>query len=158
ETDEQHQERIQCLESIVCMVFKKSGVQQCVRFPSDDTAVAFAGNLEEPELYLELDWQKANQQTFLIASLDDEVSWQEQDFESRKDFCQNITDFISQRVNATIKTVTESIKHKSMKITVYKMDNNGDWQLLSEDFVNYRLVRPFITKNGTEEIVKTYRI
>ncbi len=157
-TDEQHQEIIQCLEDIIRMVFEKSCVQKCVRFPSDDTAVAFSGNLDRPELYLTLELQKYNKQKFIYASLDDEYSWQEWDFKSRLDFCQNISDFISQRVNSKIKIVTERIKHKSIKITVYKMDTNGNWQLLSEDFENHTIVKPFITKSGTEETIKAYQI
>ena len=156
--NEQHNELVQCLEGIICTVFEKSGVQKCIRFPSDDTAVAFAGNIEEPELYLTLEWQKYNKQKYLYASLDNEYSWGEWDFADRNDFCQNLAEHISQRVNSKIKTVTEKTKHESIRITVYKMDKSGEWQLISEDYSDHKLIRPFVTENRIEETIKDYHI
>ena len=140
------------------MVFEKSGVQKCIRFPSDDTAVAFSGNIENPELYLTLDRQKYNKQKYIYASLDDEYSWHEWDFADRNDFCTSIAEHISERVNSEIKTVTEKVKNKNIRITVYKMNDSGDWQLISEDFSDHKLIRPFIVKEGTEEVIKEYRL
>ena len=159
ETDEQHKEIVQCLEKIVCDVFGRTGVSKCVRLPSDDTSIAFSGSREEPELHLTLEWQRYDRRKYIIyASLDDECSWFEWNFADRSDFCESIADHIAERVDSTIRTVTEKVKHKSIRTTVYKMTESGEWQLISDDFADQRQIRHFITEDSIEETVKEYRI
>ena len=59
------------------------------------------------ELMLQISTQKYERKKYLYASLDDEVSWHEWDFGSIYEFENNIIEYIANRVNRTIKTVTE---------------------------------------------------
>ena len=74
------------------------------------------------ELMLEICTQKCDGKKYLYASLDDEVSWQEWDFDSLDEFENNIIEYIVNRVNRTIKTVIKKVKHKSYQETIYYLD------------------------------------
>ena len=157
-TEEQHRELVQCLENIISTVFEKTGVPTCIRLPQNDTAVAFAGDIRQPKLWLELESVKYNKQHYIRASLDDLVAWNEWEHADRNAFLQNIAEYIAPRVNATIKTVIERIKHKSIRETVYKKDEDGRWVLLEDECEDHILIRPFLSESRTEETIEVYQI
>ncbi len=78
-----------------------------VDFIEKDGWIAFSGSFQNPELLLTLSIMKTDGKHYLYADIDDEISWQEWDFENQEDFENAIVEYISPLVNRTIITVTE---------------------------------------------------
>lgn len=76
----------------------------------DEFTVAFAGSIDNMKLMLEIGTQKYAGKKYLYASLDDEVSWCELDFDDLNEFENDIVEYIAKRVNRTIKTATPKSK------------------------------------------------
>lgn len=144
-----------CYDNIKIKVANKCGVAE---FIEKDGCIAFSGSSEKPELLLTISAMKTEGKFYLYADIDDELSWQEWDFESQEDFENDIVEYIAPLVNRTIKTVTEKKKHKYIKTSRYYLNNNNEWILINEDVINYLLIRLFITKNSTKEELKSYKI
>ena len=72
-----------------------------------DNAIAFSGTSKQPKLLLEISTQKSGGQKYLYASVDDEASWQEWDYDSYDEFSADIARYINARIGRTVKTVTE---------------------------------------------------
>jgi len=109
---------------------------------------------------LEICTQKYDGKKYLYASVDDEVSWQEWDFDNVTEFENNIINHVSNRVNRTIKTVIQKEKHKRYQVSIYNLDEaTGGWVLIEEDETDNGLVC-FIAANKTEtvETIKTYKL
>ena len=120
--------------------------------------MAFAGSKDNMQLMLEISTQKSKGKNFLYASVDDDVSWQEWDFENLSEFENNIIEYISNRVNRTIKTVAE-VSKEIVRVSSYYLDENGQWicfdeQSSSDKFACYIMSR--LTKS--EETIKTYKL
>ena len=154
--DEDIQREKDCVVRIKQAVSKKSGIENFIDY--DDFTVAFAGSKDNMELMLEISTQKCDGKKYLYASLDDEVSWQEWDFDNLDEFENNIIDHIANRVNRTIKTVTE-VKNKSFRIASYYLDENGEW-ICFEDHSSDSKWFCFIIAHLTEssETIKTYKL
>ena len=107
---------------------------------------------------MEIITQKYDGQKYLYASVDDEVSWQEWDFDNIDEFIRNISEYISNRVNRTIKTVTE-VSNKSFRIASYYLNEDGEW-VCFEDHDSHSRCFCFIMNHLTEskEIIKVYRL
>lgn len=133
---------------------------QCdiVNFIEKDGWIAFSGSAEKPELLLTISATKTEGKYYLEADIDDEISWQEWDFENQEDFENAIAEYIAPLVNRTIKTVTQKRKHKYIKISRYYLNNNNEWILIDEDVIDYLLIRLFLTKDSTKEELKSYQI
>ena len=147
-----------CLNEIITTVSQKRDIPDFIRY--DEETVAFAGNREKMELMLELFIQRYDGKNWLYASLDDEVSWQEWDFANQEEFTQNIVDYLVNRVNRTVKTVTEKIKHKSYRQSAYYLDEmSGEWILFEDECTTSPLIC-LIAANRTEtiETIKTYQL
>ena len=81
-----------CLAHIKTMVSEKTGV---VEFRDlEDGSVAFGGTQENPERILTLSFMKTGGAIYLYADLDDEVSWQEWDFENQRRFEESVADHL----------------------------------------------------------------
>lgn len=145
-----------CVARIKQAVSKKCGIDNFIVY--DDFTVAFAGSKNNMELLLEIRTQKCDGKKYLYASLDDEVSWQEWDFDDLDEFENNIIDHIANRVNRTIKTVTE-VNKKNFRIASYYLDENGEW-VCFEDHSSDSKWFCFITAHLTEssETIKTYKL
>ena len=154
--EEDKQREKDCILRIKQAISKKSGIENFIDY--DDFTVAFAGSKDNMELMLEISTQKCDGKKYLYASLDDEVSWQEWDFDNLDEFENNIIDHIANRVNRTIKTVTE-VKNKSFRIASYYLDENGEW-ICFEDHSSDSKWFCFITSHLTEssETIKTYKL
>lgn len=133
---------------------------QCciVDFIEKDGWIAFSGSSENPELLLTISAMKTKGKLYLYADVDDEVSWQEWDFENQEDFENAIVKYIAPLVNRTIKTVTEKKKHKYIKTSRYYLNNSNEWIFLDEDVVDNFLIRLFITTDSIKEELKSYQI
>ncbi|MBP3692020.1 MAG: hypothetical protein J6I80_02110, partial [Clostridia bacterium] len=110
--EEDIQREKECVLRIKNAISQKSGIDKFIDY--DEFAVAFAGSKDNMELFLEICTQKYDGKKYLYASVDDEVSWHEWDFDNLDEFENNIVDYIANRVNRTIKTVTE-VKNKSFR-------------------------------------------
>lgn len=113
---------------------------------------------ENLELLLTIRIVKVRGKDFLYADIDDEVSFQEWDFENVEDFENAIAKYLTPIINRKIKIVTEKKKHKYIKISHYYMDDNDEWILIDEDIINYFLIRLFIIKDSTKVEFKSYKI
>ena len=144
------------LTNIKESVSKKCGISKFIEY--DDFTVAFAGSMDNMELLLEITTQKCNGKKYMYASIDDEVSWQEWDFDNLADFEKNIVEYIVNRVNKTIKTVVEISKNEFRTISSY-LDENGEWVCFEEESSNNRAFG-FITSKTPKstEIIKTYKL
>ena len=156
--EEDIQREKDCILRIKNAVSQKCGIDKFVDY--DDFTVAFAGSKDNMELMLEICTQKCQGKKYLYASVDDEVSWQEWDFNNLDEFENNIIEYISNRVNRTVKTVIKKVKHKSYQETVYYLNNEtNEWVLMEDDQTEDKFVC-FIAANKTEteETIKTYKL
>ena len=156
--DEDIQREKDCIARIKQAVSNKCGIDNFIDY--DDYTVAFAGSKDNMELMLEICTQKYDGKKYLYASVDDEVSWQEWDFNNLDEFENNIIEHIANRVNRTIKTVIKKAKHESYQETVYYLDREtNEWVLIEDDQTDDKLVC-FIAANKTEttETIKTYKL
>ena len=153
---EDAQRAVDCLQSITSVVSERTGIPN---FLQDDTnSVAFSGSKDHMELHLTVYIQRMNRKNYLCASIDDEVSWNEWDFENQADFQNHIINYLANRVNQTVKTVIEKVRHQSYHISVYcwKQDTN-EWLLVEEDSTDQPLVCLVAArKTETTETIKTY--
>jgi len=156
--DEDIQREKDCIARIKQAVSNKCGIDNFIDY--DDYTVAFAGSKDNMELMLEICTQKYDGKKYLYASVDDEVSWQEWDFNNLDEFENNIIEHIANRVNRTIKTVIKKEKDDSYQETVYYLDREtNEWVLIEDDQTDDKLVC-FIAANKTEttETIKTYKL
>ncbi len=156
--EEDIQREKDCVARIKQAICQRCGIDNVIVF--DDFTIAFAGSKDNMELMLEICTQKCDGKKYLYASVDDEVSWQEWDFDNATEFENNIIDHISNRVNRTIKTVIQKEKHKRYQMSVYYLDETtGEWVLIEEDETDDGLAC-FIAANKTEttERIKTYKL
>ena len=144
-----------CYDNIKIKIANQCGVSS---FIEKDGWIAFSGSPQKPELLLTISRTKTEGKYYLYADIDDEVSWQEWDFENQEDFEDAIVEYIAPLVNRTIKTVTEKKKHKYIKTSRYYLSNNNEWILIDEDIVDFLLIRLFIAKDSTKEEIKSYNI
>ena len=154
--EEDIQREKDCVARIKHAVSKKCGIDNFIDY--DDFTVAFAGSKDNMELMLEICTQKYEGKKYLYASVDDEVSWHEWDFENTNEFEKNIIEYISNRVNRTIKTVIKKQKHKTYEISVYYLNTDtNEWILIENDKTEDRFVcLVAANKTETEETTKTY--
>ena len=147
-----------CLNAIVSAVSEKRGISEFIQ--CEDGCVAFAGSWEKKELVLELCIQKYDGKNWLYASLDDEVTWPEWDYVNQEEFTQNIIEHLVPRVNRTIKTVTEKVKHKSYRQSFYYWDDTSrKWVLFEEYAINNNpFCRVVARRTETIETIKTYQL
>ena len=156
--EEDIQREKDCILRIKQAVSQKCGIDNFIDY--DDFTVAFAGSKDNMELMLEICTQKCDGKKYLYASVDDEVSWQEWDFDNLDEFENNIINYIANRVNRTIKTVIKKVKHKSYQETVYYLDKEtNEWVLMENALTEDKRVC-FIAANKTEttETIKTYQL
>lgn len=156
--EEDIQREKDCILRIKNAVSQKCGIDNFIDY--DDFTVAFAGSKDNMELLLEICTQKCEGKKYLFASVDDEVSWQEWDFDNLNEFENNIIEYIANRVNRTIKTVIKKVKHKSYQETVYYLDKEtNEWVLMEDDQTEDKFVC-FIAANKSEttETIKTYKL
>ena len=139
---------------------KNKIANQCglTAFVEKEGWIAFSGSFDKPELLLTISGMKTGGKDYLYADVDDEISWQEWDFENREDFENAVAEYIASLVNRTIKTVTEKKKHKYIKTSRYYLDDDNEWVLIDEDIMNHWLIRLFIKKDSVSEELKAYKI
>ncbi|MBE7064943.1 MAG: hypothetical protein E7384_03905 [Ruminococcaceae bacterium] len=154
--EEDIQREKDCVTRIKQAVSQRCGIDNFIDY--DEFTVAFSGSKDNMELMLEICTQKCEGKKYLYASVDDDVSWQEWDFDNTEEFENSIIEFIANRVNRTIKTVTE-VNNKSFRVASYYLDENNEW-VCFEDESSYSKLFCYITAHltKTSEIIKTYKL
>ncbi len=154
---EDKQKETDCITRIKLAVSQKCGIDHFIEY--DDFTVAFSGTRDNMELMLEICTQDYNGKKYLYASLDDEVSWQEWDFDDTNEFENSIVEYIANRVDRTIKTVIQKEKHKSFAEFVYYLDRNtNEWILIEQDKIEGKLACLIVAnKTETTDTIKTYK-
>lgn len=145
-----------CISRIKQAVSQRCGIDHFIDY--DETTVAFAGTKENMELMLQISTQKYERKKYLYASLDDEVSWHEWDFGNINEFETNIIDHIANRVNRTIKTVTE-VSKECFRMASYYLNDDGAWVCFEEDYSDKKWLCTIVSHlTESEETIKTYRL
>lgn len=157
-SQEVHKMLTDSLEEIIRRVTAQSGIDRWIRFEDDDLSVAFSGTKEDPALRLNLDSRRSGGIDYLIAGLDDGLHWYEWEFEDRFAFLDTVVNYIAIRMNHRIKCVTEMERHKGVRRKEYIMDEQGQWQLISDDRVDNWSLRLFVTQTSTSELEWEYHI
>ena len=122
----------------------------------DDNAIAFSGTSKQPKLLLEISTQKSGGQKYLYASVDDETSWQEWDYDRYDEFVSDIARYIAARIGRTVKTVTE-VSRSRFRIASYCLEADGNWAVIENESTDNRLVclvAFLFSKSG--EVIDTY--
>lgn len=154
--DEDIEKEKTCMMNIRKSVSQKCGISNFIDY--DDFTVAFSGSKENMELVLEIYTQKYEGKKYLYASLDDDVSWPEWDFNSCADFEEDIAEYISHRVNKTIKTIVEVDKSK-LSVTSFYLDDNGEWVCFENECTDSKGICYLMSKiTKSTEIIKTYKL
>ena len=144
-----------CYNNIKTKVSNNSGV---ANFIENKEYIAFSGSAQKPNLILSLSIMKTQGEHYFYADLDDEISWQECDFNNQDEFENAIVEYISPLINRTIKTVTEKKKHKFIKTSRYYLSDNNKWILIDEEIVDYFFIKLFIFKDSIKEDIKVYQL
>ena len=155
-SEEDAQREVECIARIKQAVSRRSGIEHFIDY--DDTTVAFSGTKDNMELMLQISTQKHERKKYLYASLDDEVSWHEWNFGSIDEFENNIIEYIANRVNRTIKTVTE-VSRECFRMASYYLNDDGEWVCFEEDHLDskaYGWIIAHLAKS--EETIKTYQL
>ena len=146
-----------CLTNIKMKIAEKTGISKFVDL--GETKVAFSGTVDDYDLFLSLGVVKKGRQNYLHAYMEDRLEWNEWEFDSQDDFENAIVEYLCTYINRTIKTVTETKRHKFIRVTEYYLDQETDqWVLMSDDKVSMRIVRPFIEENGITEEITEYQL
>lgn len=154
--EEDMQREKDCIARIKKAVSEKCGIHKFIDY--NDFTVAFAGSKDNMALMLEITTQKCDGKKYLYASVDDEVSWQEWDFDNLAEFENSIIEHIANRVNRTIKTVIE-VDSTNCRISAYYMDENGEWVCFeghNSDSKCFCFITTLLTESS--ETIKTYKL
>lgn len=154
--EEDIQREKNCVAGIKQAVSQKCGIDNFIEY--DERTVAFAGSKDNMELMLEVCTQKYEGKKYLYASVDDEVSWQEWDFDNFEEFENDIIEHIANRVNRTIKTVTEA-DNKNFRVASYYLNENDEWICFEDHSCDSKLfcyITARLTKSS--ETIKTYKL
>lgn len=153
---EDGQRALDCLQAITCAVSQYTGIPKFLQY--DANTVAFSGSKDKMELVLTVYIQRTDGKNYLCATIDDQVTWNEWDFENQAEFQNEIIQYLSNRVNQTIKTVIEKVRHQSYRETIYCWDENTkEWVLVEDNSTENPLVcRIASRKTETTETIKTY--
>lgn len=154
--EEDIQREKDCIDRIKQAVSQKCGIDNFIDY--DESTVAFAGSKDNMELMLGVCTQKCSGKKYLYASVDDDISWQEWDFDNLEEFENNIIEYIANRVNRTIKTVTEA-DSKYYRVTSYYLNENNEWVCFEDESSDNKLVCCVAARlTKISEKIKTYKL
>ena len=152
------QQEKECIARIKNAISQNCGIEKFIEY--DDFTVAFAGNKDDMDLLLELYTGVDKNGHYLHANIDDEVLFDECDFDSLAAFEASVIEYISNRVNHTIKTIITKEKGESYSKSVYVLnEDTNDWTLIEQEHTADDLIcHYFADKTETVEIIKTYKL
>ena len=124
-----------------------------------ETSAAFSGTIDNYDLYISLDTVKKRGKDYLYAYMEDHFEWYEWDYASQSEFEDRIVEHFCTYINRTIKTITETKKHRYIRVTEYYLNKEtNDGVLMSDDKVSWWMMRPFIEEDSVTEEIKEYHI
>ena len=146
-----------CLDNIKKKITGKIGISNFIDL--DETSAAFSGTIDNYDLYISLDIVKKRGKDYLYAYMDDHFEWYEWDYGSQNEFEDKIIEYFCENINRTIKTITETKRHKYVRVTEYYLDKEtNEWVLISDDKVSWLIMRPFIGEDSITEEIKEYHL
>lgn len=147
----------QCLENIKRKIAEKTGVSRFVDL--GETRAAFSGTVDNYDLYIHLDVVQKRGKNFLHAYMRDRFEWYEWEYASQDEFEDELVEYFCGYINRTVKTVTETKRHKYIRVTEYCLDKEtNEWVLMSDDKLSWLIVRPFIDEDDITEEIKEYHL
>ena len=145
------------LDNIKKKITEKIGISNFIDL--GETSAAFSGTIDKYDLYISLDIVKKRGKDYLYAYMDDHFEWYEWDYESQNEFEDKIVEYFCENINRTIKTITETKRHKYVRVTEYYLDKEtNEWILMSDDKVSWLIMRPFIEADDITEEIKEYHL
>lgn len=147
----------QCLTNIKRKIAEKTGITKCIDL--DESSAAFSGTEEAYDLYVSVGVYKKGKKEYFSVYMDDHLEWDEFDYDSQEEFEDSIVEFICEKINRTIKTITETKKHKYVRVKEYFLDKEtNEWVLMYDEKMSWLIARPFITEDSVTEEIKEYHI
>lgn len=146
----------ECIDRIKNAVSEKTGITNFI--DNDASTVAFAGSKDSMKLMLEVFTQKSGDKKYLCASIDDDASWEEYECKSLDEFESDIVNYITNRINKTVKTVVEA-DGESYRVSSYYMGDNGEWVCFDDETTDSKLFKFLAEKfHKTGETIETYKL
>ena len=147
----------ECLANIKRKITQKTEISNFVDL--GETSAAFSGTVDNYDLYISLDVVKKRGKEYLYAYMEDHFEWYEWDYDSQSKFEDKIVEYFCTYINRTIKTITETKRHKYVRVTEYYLDKEtNEWILMSDDKVSWLIMRPFIEADDITEEIKEYHL
>ena len=147
----------ECLANIKRKITQKTEISNFVDL--GETSAAFSGTVDNYDLYISLDVVKKRGKEYLYAYMEDHFEWYEWDYDSQSEFEDKIVEYFCTYINRTIKTITETKRHKDVRVTEYYLDKEtNEWILMSDDKVSWLIMRPFIEADDITEEIKEYHL
>ena len=147
----------ECLANIKRKITEKTEISNFVDL--GETSAAFSGTVDNYDLYVSLDVVKKRGKEYLYAYMEEHFEWYEWDYDSQSEFEDKIVEHFCTYINRTIKTITETKRHKYVRVTEYYLDKEtNEWVLMSDDKVSWLIMRPFIEADDITEEIKEYHL
>jgi hypothetical protein len=147
----------ECLANIKGKIAQKTGISRYVYL--GETSAAFSGTVDHFDLYISLGVRKRRGRDYLYAYMEDHFEWYEWDYASQSEFEDRIVEHFCTYINRTVKTITETKKHRYIRVTEYYLNKEtNEWVLMSDDKVSWLMMRPFIEEDSVTEEIKEYHI
>lgn len=147
----------ECLANIKRKITEKTEISNFVDL--GETNAAFSGTVDNYDLYISLDVVKKRSKEYLYAYMEDHFEWYEWDYDSQNEFEDKIVEYFCTYINRTIKTITETKRHKYVRVTEYYLDKEtNEWVLISDEKVSWLIMRPFIEEDSITEEIKEYQL
>ncbi len=152
-----HKSPKECLTNIKRKITQKTEISNFIDL--GETEAAFSGTVDNYDLYISLGVVKKRGKEYLCAYMGDHFEWYEWDYDSQNEFEDEIVKYFCAHINRTIKTITETQRHKYVRVTQYYLDKETkEWILMSDDKVSWLIVRPFIEADDITEEIKEYHL
>jgi hypothetical protein len=147
----------ECLSNIKRKIAEKTGISKYVDL--GETSAAFSGTADHYDLYISLDVIRKRGKDYLHAYMEDHFEWYEWDYGSQNEFEDKIVAYFCEKINRIIKTITETKRHKYVRITEYYLEKKtNEWVLMSDDKVSWLIMRPFIKEDSITEEINEYHL
>ncbi|MDI9483171.1 MAG: hypothetical protein QM315_08300 [Bacillota bacterium] len=152
------------LTSICNKLSFKTGID---RFIIKEDFVILSGSETDYNMILELSQVKMSGKLYLYANLwikevsgaGGETSWYEWDFKNFEAFSDTVVDYISPLINRTVKFIVEWKRKENVTFSTAVLDeDNGEWNIVESEMVQYKLVSFFIKRDKIEETVCVFKI
>lgn len=162
-----HKNPKECLANIKRKITEKTKITNFVDL--GETSAAFSGTVDNYDLYISLSVVKKRGKEYLYAYMAEHFEWYEWEYASQNEFEDKIVEYFCERINRTIKTITETKRHKYVRVTEYYLDEKtNEWVLKCDDKLSlvkmrrhmflWWIMRRFIEEDSITEEIKEYHL